>query len=250
MHRDGIVASTYRDVMRVSEAQAPGRLPPGERVYAIGDVHGCANRLRALHGMIAADLVAHPVGMPFLVHLGDYVDRGEDSRGAVQALLSAPPGLSAIHLRGNHEQMMLAALAPGATKGARSHWLENGGAETLRSYGLPYQLTACWSSIEAGHLALLGALPDRFARGEYLFVHAGIRPGVTIAAQATQDLLWIREPFLSWRGKLPAVVVHGHTPVSAPEVLPHRIGIDTGAVVGGDLTCAVLEADRVSFLVA
>lgn len=236
--------------MRVSEALAPGRLPHGERVYAVGDVHGCANRLRALHGLIAADLVARPVATPFLVHLGDYVDRGEDSRGAVQALQSAPPGLTTIHLRGNHEQMMLGALAPGAPDAVRRLWLENGGAETLASYGLSPHDHASWNTLEADHLTLLRALPDRFARGGYLFVHAGIRPGVPVASQTTQDLLWIREPFLKWQGPLPAVVVHGHTPVAAPEILPQRIAIDTGAVYGGDLTCAVLEADRIAFLLA
>jgi serine/threonine protein phosphatase 1 len=250
MYRDEVVARTYRAAMRVSEALAPGRLPQGERVYAVGDVHGCANRLRALHGLIAADMVARPVATPFLVHLGDYVDRGEDSRGAVQALLAAPPGLTAVHLMGNHEQMMLAALSPAAPDSVRRLWLENGGTETLLSYGLPPHAPARWADLEADHAALLAELPDRFARGGYLFVHAGIRPGIAIEAQTTQDLLWIREPFLAWHGPLPAVVVHGHTPVATPEVLPQRIAIDTGAVFGGDLTCAVLEADRISFLVA
>jgi serine/threonine protein phosphatase 1 len=143
-------------------------------------------------------------------------------------------------LMGNHEQMMVAALDPASDPSAMAVWQGNGGSATLASYG----------AVPHSDLAWLGALPDRVALGGYVFAHAGIRPGVPLAEQDRHDLLWIREPFLSWRGALAGVVVHGHTRAAAPEILPHRINLDTGAVYGGPLTCAVLEADRVGFLSA
>ncbi len=232
---------------------SPGRLPPGERIYAVGDVHGCATRLAAMHRMIAADLAARPVAAPTLLHIGDYVDRGPDSAGAVKLLMAGPParGLSVVNLVGNHEAMMLAALA-GNDPGAVGHWLINGAAASLASWGAsaddpPHTWRA---AVPAAQRAFLGRLALHHAAGGYLFVHAGIRPGVAIARQARDDLLWMREPFLSYRGDLGVVVVHGHTPTREPQVRPNRIGIDTGAVLGGPLTCAVLEETGVAFLFA
>jgi serine/threonine protein phosphatase 1 len=231
---------------------SPGRLPPGERIYAVGDVHGCATRLAALHRMIAADLAARPVTAATLLHVGDYVDRGPDSAGAVKLLMAGPPpGLRAVNLIGNHEAMMLAALA-GNDPGAVGHWLINGAAASLASWGVSVEdPPQAWrAAVPAAHRAFLGRLVLHHRAGEYLFVHAGIRPGVPIARQTREDLLWMREPFLSHRGDLGCVVVHGHTPVREPQVRPNRIGIDTGAVLGGSLTCAVLEETRVAFLFA
>jgi serine/threonine protein phosphatase 1 len=238
----------------LAEFLSPGWLPAGLRVYAIGDPHGCAARLAALHRAIAEDAARRPLageGTRMLVlHLGDYVDRGPDSAG-VLALLRGPcpiPGGASVHLAGNHEQMMLAALDPGAEAEVVGFWLDNGGAATLASYGADPRDPRSWAAVPGRDLDLLRGLPASFGLGGYLFAHAGVRPDVPLDRQDPMDLAWIREPFLSWRGGLRAVVVHGHTPARWPEVLAHRIGLDTGAVYGGPLTCAVLEGDRIGFL--
>lgn len=236
--------------MILAESLSPGWLPAGLRVYAIGDPHGCAARLAALHGQIAADAAARPVAEALVVHLGDYVDRGPDSAG-VLALLRGPcpvPGARVVNLAGNHEQLMLAALDPQAEAEVVELWLDNGGGPTLESYGADPRDPRSWDAVPERDLGFLRGMPWQFALGGYLFAHAGVRPDVPLDRQDPMDLAWIREPFLSWRGRLGAVVVHGHTPSRLPEVLEHRIGLDTGAVFGGRLSCAVLEEDRVGFL--
>jgi serine/threonine protein phosphatase 1 len=232
---------------------APASLPPGQRVYAIGDVHGCSGRLRALHHAIAADLAARPVADPQVIHLGDYVDRGPDSAGVVEMLLQPfptvadGPGPMVVNLMGNHEEMMLSGLADGDMA---IHWLANGGDASLESWGVSLRTRSReWAAaVPTRHLDFMRALPLMHAAGGYVFVHAGLRPNVPIARQSRLDMLWIREPFLSFTGDMPAVVVHGHTPSAEPVVRPQRIGIDTGAFMGGALTCLVLEADRFGFL--
>ncbi|MBK1661095.1 metallophosphoesterase family protein [Paracraurococcus ruber] len=234
----------------VNEALAPGALPAGLRIYAIGDVHGCADRLARLHALVAADARARPAEEIVLVHLGDYVDRGEDSAGVVERLLGpAPiPGAEVVNLLGNHEVMMLDACDPRGPEGALTFWLENGGEETLASYRTAAEDPDFRDAIPPRHLAFLQGCELRFSAGDYLFVHAGIRPGLPLERQDPFDLIWIREPFLSFEGDLPQVVVHGHTPAAAPAIRSHRIGIDTGACFGGDLTCLVLEGQRLRFL--
>lgn len=237
---------------------APGRLAAGRRVYAVGDVHGCAERLVRMHEAIARDLSDRPVGDATLVHLGDYVDRGPDAAGVVRRLAGGegPPVARTVNLMGNHEDMMLAALA-GLPGPARELWLLNGGEASLRSWGVPpLAPAASWAAqIPAGHLAFLRGLALHHRVDEYLFVHAGLRPDRPLAEQEREDLLWIRGPFLAWTGDFRdggdrVVVVHGHTPVRSPALRPNRIGIDTGAVMGGALSCAVLEADQLGFLSA
>lgn len=234
---------------------APARLAAGRRVYAIGDVHGCADRLAALHAAVGADLDARPCPAPLLVHLGDYIDRGPASAGVIEALLAPPPGLPTVNLVGNHEAMLLAALASGDRSDA-AIWLGNGGAETLASWGIGHRTRPRdWAlAIPPRHHGFLRGLSllhrERATGGGYVFVHAGLRPGVALERQVRDDLLWMREPFLSSDADFGAVVVHGHTPEEAPVVRANRIGIDTGAVLGGALTCAVLEADRLGFLTA
>jgi serine/threonine protein phosphatase 1 len=222
-------------------------------VYAVGDVHGCSDRLRAMHREIARDLATRPVGDAHIVHLGDYVDRGPDSAGVIETLLQPfphagdGPGPRVVNLMGNHEEMMLSALANADTA---PHWLANGGDTSLESWGVPMRSRARdWeSAVPPRHLAFIRGLPLMHAVGGYLFVHAGLRPRTPLARQSRLDMLWIREPFLSYDGDFPAVVVHGHTPESDPVVRRNRIGIDTGAFMGGPLTCVVLEADRLGFL--
>jgi serine/threonine protein phosphatase 1 len=236
----------------VNEALAPGALPQGLRVYAIGDVHGCADRLAELHARIAEDAMARPARRVVLVHLGDYVDRGEDSAGVLERLLAPPPvpGAEVVNLLGNHEVMMLDACDPRSPPGALPFWLENGGAETLASYRTGLGDSAPWEAIPREHLALLRNCVLRWSAGDYLFVHAGIRPGVPLERQDPFDLIWIREPFLSFGGELPLVVVHGHSPSATPAVRQNRLGIDTGACFGGALTCLVLEGHAMGFLSA
>jgi serine/threonine protein phosphatase 1 len=234
----------------LNEALSPGRLPPGERIYAVGDVHGCVYRLEALLADIRAHATAHPAARMTLLFLGDYVDRGPDSALVLETLLGPPllPGAETVLLKGNHEAMMLEACAPGASPARLRFWMENGGLATLESYDTDPSVADWLGHVTPAHLALLRRCVLSHAAGDYLFVHAGIRPDLPLDAQDPHDLLWIREPFLSHRGPLGAIVVHGHTPVQKPEVRRHRIGIDTGACFGGALTCLVLEEDRLGFL--
>ena len=232
---------------------APASLPQGQRVYAIGDVHGCLDRLEALHALIAEDLAARPADGAALVHLGDYVDRGPDSAAVVARLAAgaAMPDVPTVNLMGNHEHMMLAAIATGETE-ATELWLANGGADSLLSWGVPRSAQPKeWPSyLPKPHLVFLRDLAMHHTAGGYLFVHAGIRPGIPLERQSRHDQMWIREPFLSFKQPFGPVVVHGHTPRQEPVVRPNRIGIDTGAVMGGVLTCAVLEGERLGFITA
>lgn len=232
--------------------KSPGQLPPGRRVYAVGDVHGCDERLAALHAMVAQDLSARPCPAPLLVHLGDYVDRGPDSRGVVRRLATgAPlPGLPTVNLMGNHEATMLDALS--GQGAAMTDWMIQGGREALTSWGGdPDAPRGEWARhVPEADLAFLRGLALTHREGGYLFVHAGVRPGVAIEAQERQDLLSIRQAFLFSEANLGVVVVHGHTPKPEPVLRHNRIGIDTGAVYGQRLTCAVLEGDQVGFLFA
>ena len=232
------------------------RLAPERRIYAIGDVHGHLPQLQALHEAVAADLSERPVGRPLLVHVGDYIDRGPDSAGVLARLGAGPPvpGVPTVNLMGNHEWMFLSALALQDQREA-DNWLDNGGVETLASWGMdPSVPLSRWPDmVPREHLQFLGGLAAWHQNGGYLFVHAGVRPGVPLTRQMWNDLLWIRGPFLDRRGPLlpdaPAlVVVHGHTPEREPPLRPNRIGIDTGAGRGGPLTCAVLDGDDVRFL--
>lgn len=237
----------------VTPTLAPAIVRPGRRIYAVGDVHGCLDRLTALHEAIATDLAARPVDETLLIHVGDFIDRGPDSAGVIERLLHPILGLErvrVVNLMGNHEAMFLDAL--GGSARAAETWLGNGGPATLASWGVPMSAPPGeWAAqMPPAHLQFISGLELSHTEGDYFFVHAGIRPGVPLAQQRISDLLWIREPFLSWSDALPCVVVHGHTPGPLPVVRPNRIGIDTGAVMGGRLTCVALEADTLAFLVA
>lgn len=231
---------------------APATLPPSCRVYAIGDIHGCDDKLATLHAMAAADLAERPVEAPLLLHLGDYVDRGPDSAGVVARLAggSPLPGVSVVNLMGNHERTMLDALA--GERAAVTDWRICGGREALASWGLDADGDpAGWAAaIPAAHRAFLQGLALHHRLGGYVFVHAGLRPGLPLEAQSADDLLRIRHSFLNSEADFGAVVVHGHSPTRGPVVKANRIGIDTGAVFGRELTCLVLEADRMAFLQA
>ncbi len=230
---------------------APATLPPGQRVYAIGDVHGCLDRLVTLHERIARDLAERPIAEPLVLHIGDYIDRGPDSAGVIRHLQRGFAGAPTVNLMGNHELMMIEAL-DGDHPDAIGHWLANGGRASLRSWGVeePIEADAIRKRIPDEHLHFIRELAPWHRAGGYAFVHAGIRPGVAFERQSRHDLMWMREPFLSSPGSFGVVVVHGHTPTEGPVVKSNRIGIDTGAVLGGPLTCVVLEAETVRFLFA
>jgi serine/threonine protein phosphatase 1 len=215
--------------------------------YAIGDVHGCSDQLARLFEQCRRHCGARACRW---ILVGDYIDRGPDSRGVVEILVEAQrrmPG-AVVCLRGNHEAMVLAAAEQGGR--AEGVWRMNGGDETLRSYGVDAS-----RDVPAEHLAWFGSLPLSHDDGRRYFVHAGIDPRRPIEQQAEQDQLWIRDPFLSHPGAYARFVVHGHTPLrdGRPDLRANRLNIDTGAVFGGPLTAAVFEGRRcepVDFLTA
>lgn len=222
-------------------------LPPGERIYAIGDIHGCLDKLLALHATIRADLRAYPVARPLIIHLGDYIDRGPDSAGVVRALMGMRD-LPVINLMGNHEDTALAAL--GGEGAACADWLAYGGDAALRSWGLdPEGPRDAWRLPEE-ELAWMRALPVHHRAGGYIFVHAGLRPNTAFEHQTREDMLRIRRPFLDSDANFGAVVVHGHTPTRGrePERHRNRVALDTGAVFGGPLTAGVFEGEKLYFL--
>ncbi|MBJ3778328.1 metallophosphoesterase family protein [Acuticoccus mangrovi] len=231
------------------------RLPDGHRVYAVGDIHGCDHLLERLMGLIAEDLAASPAEHVTELFVGDYVDRGRDSYAVIEFLRGpATPGRERVCLLGNHEVAMLDALRDGSLM---ARWLVFGAEATLRAYGIearqyahnPVALQPMLQAVlPEEHRAFLEQRPVTHRIGDVLFVHAGIRPGVPLEAQERHDLIWIREEFLNYTGPLPVHVVHGHTPVDAPDHRPWRTNIDTGAVYGGALTAAVLENGSVRFL--
>lgn len=233
-------------------APAPARLPPGRRIYAIGDIHGCDVQLGDLHGIIAEDLAARPIESPLLLHIGDYVDRGADSAGVLQRLLAGSPiaGIEVVNIVGNHDETMLHALT--GDRAAATDWLFAGGRPALESYGIdPDSPRESWPErVPSEHLEFLRNLTLTHRDGGYFFVHGGVRPGVPLEEQAREDLLRMRQPFLYSELSFGAVVVHGHTPVRAPVVRHNRIAIDTGAVFGGKMTCLVLEGETLGFLTA
>ena len=234
----------------ITLSAAPARLPEGRRIYAIGDVHGCDVKLGNLHELIAEDLARRPIETPLLLHIGDYVDRGADTAGVLQRLLteSPIPGMPVVNLVGNHDETMLHALS--GDRAAATDWLFAGGAPALQSYGIdPDSPRESWpEQVPSEHLDFLRGLTLTHRDGGYFFVHGGVRPGVPLEQQAREDLLRMRQPFLYSEMSFGAVVVHGHTPVRDPVVRHNRIAIDTGAVFGGKMTCLVLEGDTLGFL--
>lgn len=244
--------------MHIATNPAVGRVsraPPATRIYAVGDIHGRADLLHEMVERIDDDLYRRPVQHAVEVYLGDYIDRGSDSKAVIDILCRRLVQRNAVCLRGNHEAILEDFLEdPEAVYG----WLRLGALSTLASYGVPLppptQLTpvklhrAFCSTLPRSHVLFLQCLHNVYACGDYLFVHAGIRPGVPLEEQAREDLIWIRDEFLRSTADHGCTVVHGHTPVSYPEIRSNRINIDTGAVFSGRLTCAILEAASVSFL--
>jgi len=234
------------------------RVPDGYRLYAIGDIHGRYDLLRLLLTKIDAD-AENFEGRAVLVFLGDYVDRGPQSKDVLDFLIDLKDmsSLELVFLLGNHEQTMLDFLANAP---ASEHWLRYGGLETLASYGvhissedlnessLSRVRSTLRDNLDASHLDFLRRLRLSYEQGDYYFAHAGIRPGIDLSAQILDDLLWIREPFLSSTQDFGRIIVHGHSISEEPVVRRNRIGIDTGAFASGRLTALVLEGEERRFL--
>lgn len=194
-----------------------------ETIYAIGDSHGCAVELAELLGKI------EPRRGDTVVFLGDYVDRGPDSKGVIEIVRSyAPSGVRVVALKGNHEDMMVKVHEDPRKFG---WWTDNGGNTTLASYG---------GTIPADILKWAANLPLKYSEGGYLFVHAGVDPNVALDEQDEESLLWIRSKFLRSDKDYGVRIIHGHTPNDDPEVRPNRINVDTACCYGNKLTCVVL----------
>jgi serine/threonine protein phosphatase 1 len=236
--------------------EQPPCVPSATRVYAVGDVHGCIDLLDPLFERIDQDLAASPIENPIQVFLGDYIDRGPGSREVLQRLIERGRTQQIICLKGNHETFLLDFLR---NPMVLESWLQWGGMSTLISYGLtpPRRTDAevgedlaaeLRQAMPKEHRNFIENLPLTFVCGDYLFVHAGIRPGIQLADQKEQDLLWIREEFLISNNDFGKIVVHGHTPVSTVDTRKNRINIDTGAYASGNLTCLVIEGETRRFI--
>lgn len=231
-----------------------GLAPEGMRIYAIGDIHGRADLLQRMFSAIVADTSGFD-GRIAVILLGDLVDRGMESREVIELALAPnlPRDFAYTVLRGNHERMLLDFAETG--KGGEA-WLAMGGAATLASYGCTPPVGLPSRRILAQlrenlmqrqperHRIFLRNLPATVSYGDYLFVHAGINPKRSLDEQQEADLIWIRKPFLQHPGPFEKIIVHGHNITMAPELLPHRIGIDTGAYANGVLSAIILEADE------
>ena len=227
--------------------------PKGHRAYVIGDVHGCLALLDRVLGRIEREIDEQPQSKVSIVFLGDLIDRGPESAQVIERLRTySPAGATAHFVMGNHEEVMLRILDGDA--GLLSSWLRFGGAETLQSYGVdPVEIarqadeaivSRLRKAVPAEHRAFLDGFADSISFGDYLLVHAGIRPGVALSEQKQSDLRWIREPFLDDPGDHGAVVVHGHTITNSVEVTPNRIGIDTGAYCTGTLSALAIDGRK------
>ena len=224
--------------------------PKGHRAYVIGDVHGCIALLDPLLKRIEREIQETPQTKVSIVFLGDLIDRGPASAQVVERLRTYSPSGAATHfIMGNHEEVMLRLL--GGEAGLLSSWLRFGGSETLQSYGVdPVELARLpddgivgrlRKAVPAEHRAFLDGFADSISFGDYLLVHAGIRPGVALSEQSQSDLRWIREPFLEDSSDHGVVVVHGHTITNSVDVAPNRIGIDTGAFCTGTLSALAID---------
>ena len=208
-------------------------IAPNRRVYAIGDIHGCITELKSLFADIQTDLKAYPVGEHVIIALGDYVDRGPDSRAVLDFLIEKKQTDPMICLCGNHDQRMLEFLDIPEQVG--DSFLHFGGQQLLASYGveagddkdigaLAHELKAV---VPSSHLRFLDSLALSHREGDYFFAHAGVKPGIPLDEQEPGDLLWIRNEFLIHQGSFGAVVVHGHTPGDSVDIRPNRTNLDT-----------------------
>lgn len=232
----------------------PPRVPDGHRIYAVGDIHGRADLLETMAGMIAKDLGERPSLEATTIFLGDYVDRGPDSFKVIDQLVRGDFPTSIVTLRGNHEEILLGFLSGDVDADYHD---QLGGSATMASYGLdaadlswadPAERARSLKVIPPDHWSFLRDLRLSETVGDYFFCHAGARPGIALDHQSAKDLMWIRDEFLTSSYDFGKVVVHGHTPVRSPLIRPNGIDIDTHAFASGILTALVLEGTDRRFL--
>jgi serine/threonine protein phosphatase 1 len=232
------------------------RLSGDIRCYAVGDIHGRLDLLDSINRRVDDDLAKRPCPRHLRIFLGDYIDRGPDSRGVIGRLIELEQEAETVFIKGNHETFIGEFIA---NPSFLRTWQSLGGLETLASYGLKTQLNPdskqqrklaeeLRAAISPEHVRFISRLRPCYALDDLFFVHAGIRPGVPLATQKENDLLWIRNEFLLHDGLFEKLIVHGHTPTRMPEIKLNRINIDTGAYVTGQLTCLWIEGDRMGFL--
>lgn len=234
-----------------AELKVAGRapsLPKGLRIYAISDIHGRLDLLDKLLEKVRTDRTLRPTIRCVFLFLGDYIDRGRSSRQTIERLIQLAADVECVFLRGNHELFALRCLSDPLLF---DQWMRLGGHETLLSYGVPLKAlnrtsvaemqAAFHEAISQNHLNFFRDLQDTFVCGDFFFVHAGVKPGVALARQKQNDLLWIRDEFLTSQDDFGKIIVHGHTPVQTVDVRRNRINIDTGAFATGCLSCLVLE---------
>lgn len=227
-------------------------------VYAVGDIHGRLDLLTQLMDKITTHAKNRGATRTYLVFLGDYIDRGPDTKGVIDFLSSGlPAGFETIFLKGNHEQLMSGFLDQ-PEHGLS--WAMNGGIQTILSYGVPLATeTPDVTRLRSIREQLVDGLPDAHTNflenlnlsveiGDYFFTHAGIRPGVACDEQVENDLLWIRDDFLLSKSEHEKIIVHGHTPTKDVQLRKNRIGIDTGAFATNILTALALHETEVEFL--
>jgi serine/threonine protein phosphatase 1 len=238
---------------RGEEAAGRTAVPADHFVVAIGDVHGRLDLVDALWARVDAASRLSSARRRILIFIGDYIDRGSQSRELVDRLLEGFTGFETVVLKGNHDDTLLQFLIDPTVGEA---WRNFGGLDTLASYGVTHTQGKAWAqtrsefaaALPVAHLEFFKNLKLNRTIGDYLFVHAGIRPRVALEEQTEQDMLWIRDEFLDSAVNFGRVVVHGHTPTKAPVVRPNRIGIDTGAYMTDNLTALVLEGRTRRFL--
>lgn len=236
-----------------ARSRVAARVPDGERIYAIGDIHGCDDLFAQLLDRIAADCAKREPANTTLILLGDLVDRGPSSAAVVERAMTIGEPFSRVRLLiGNHEEAFLAAME-GELQRLR-YFIRIGGDATIRSYwgdDESYRLAEFEevaerlpSIVPQRHRDFLAGGEDMILVGDYVFVHAGVRPGRALCEQNVKDLRWIREEFISAEPDWQQTVIHGHTVFNVVDIGKNRIGIDTGAYASGNLTAIGLEADR------
>lgn len=252
----GLVMNFLSKIFRSFAAQVAPHGPDGYRAYAVGDIHGRLDLLDQLLEKIEADVARRRRAQNFVVFLGDLIDRGPQSAQVIERLRTwRPRDVTTVFLCGNHEEVILRILA--GERAILADWLKFGGKECLDSYGITSAglsmnegeaLAQVKAAIPAEHQAFLKTFADTFRFRDYLFVHAGIRPGRGIAAQDKKDLRWIRHPFLDDMSDHGFVVVHGHTISETVDERINRVGLDTGAYKTGVLTAMAIEGGLRWFL--
>ena len=239
-----------RSLLRSRPPKRKPKLPDGVRIYAISDIHGCAHLLEPMLRVIDADLAQSRPRYAIEVFMGDYIDRGPDTRSTLDILVERSRRGNAVFLKGNHEAFLVNVLRDPSLL---DDWLRVGGAQTLMSYGVSSSapgsehddpttlLDELARAIPSEHVEFLRNLRPSFTCGDFFFVHAGVRPGVPLSEQQESDLLWIREEFLQSEEHFSKYIVHGHTPVRSAELLANRANIDTGAYATGNLTLMSIQ---------